>query len=100
VSTGDGVIADIEEVIKGDVPAWFTDAMGAGLAVGPKLFTLLSSVDTDPLIALPFVTRILALLGTLFADLAAHKPEADAMAAFDGAVADIIEELRFGGSPP
>lgn len=92
----DDLVTDIEDALKGDVPAWFTKALGAGLLLGPKIFVLLASVDTDPAIALPYVTRIVELTGTLIADLAAHKPEADAFAAFDSAAADMIEELRFG----
>lgn len=96
----EGIITDIADAVKGDVPPWFTKALGAGLLLGPKLFVLLASVDTDPAIALPYVARIIALTETLVEDLAAHKPEAEAFAAFDSAAADMIEELRFGGAPP
>jgi hypothetical protein len=92
----DGIITDIEDAIKGDVPAWFVDAFGMAVAIGPKLFVELAGVEADPLISIPYVRRLMALLGTLFEDLAARKPEADAKAAFDAAAADMIEDLRFG----
>ena len=90
------IVGDIESLVAKDMPPWFTDAEGLAIATGPALFALIEGVNTDPMIAAPYIETLLGLVIALVKDLANKVPEAQAKAQFDAAVADMLSQLKFG----
>jgi hypothetical protein len=98
VGTSDGVIADVIDLIKGDVPSYVTDTAKTVLEAAPALMVALAGIETDPLIALPYLKSLFGFAITAFEDYAAHRPEAAVKKALDDAIGDLLENVKFGPS--
>jgi hypothetical protein len=95
----DTVVGDIEAAAASGNPEWadlLLELVGTAL---PAVFAALAGPDTAIEIAAPYVERVLALGVTALGDALSHKPLADVRRAFDDAVGDVLEDVKFGPKP-
>ena len=94
---GNGIISDIVDALKGDVPAYVTDTLGTILVAVPSVMIALAGIETDPLIALPYLEDLLELGVAAFKDYAGKsKTPAECKKCLDDAIGDLLEDLKFG----
>lgn len=96
------LIGEIASVIEGDAPAWATLPLELVAGALPVLMGLLAGNETAEEIAAPYLRTLFGLGLTALEDVIAKKPAATVRKAFDDAVGNLLEDVRFGqqaGSP-
>lgn len=91
-----GLVDDILQAVKGDVPPWLADTMRTLVAVVPPLVAELGAAEADPLILLPYLTRYLDAAQAAFRAYADRKDPVAVKADLDRALGDLIADAKFG----
>jgi hypothetical protein len=93
---GEGVVADLYDLVKGDVPPDVAEVLAVLMAAAAPLMRGLAGGETMVQIAGPYVADLLELGKVALTDLASGKDKATVRRDLDNAIGDLLERAKFG----